>query len=302
MQSTDMNADDVRRLLLLQRTPLFANLGAGVLQGIAERAGDLTLSEGAPVGAPEGYFALVPTGTHASDLLAEFAPGLTEELAGSVGGMKPTAMASGPALIISTVDLVAAMEEEFSLYLAVIRALASSVVDAAMLGHGVFGEVGPMSHAPPQSLGLLDRVVCLRSTLAFGQGRVLSLVQLARQAAEIRADDGLELFRRRDAADRAILPVRGVLRGPNEGGTTVTLGRGSVLPLAETLARRGRWFTAVAEGAFVGLALPIERFLDVLEDQPELARELVRALAIEHLRLGAADVSRPYATGAQRCP
>ena len=45
------------------------------------------------------------------------------------------------------------------------------------------------------------------------------------------------------------------------------------------MARRPRWFTAIADGPVLALALPMERFLDTLEDQPDLAREVLRAFA-----------------------
>ncbi len=170
---------------------------------------------------------------------------------------------------VETGDLHAILEDEFSLFLAVARAVAGALVEATRAARGAsFGR--PEAAAPTEgNLELIERVLCLRSTLPFARHRVASLVQLARLASEVRADDGVELFRQSEAADGVLLPIEGVLRARIDGRDAFTLASGSVLPIVDAVTRQPRWFSATTAGPTRALVIPIERFVDVLEDQPE---------------------------------
>lgn len=287
MSSTDRGADIVRRLVSLERIPMFAQLSPAVLYGLAERATVGTVLAGAPLGGGSAL-TFVPLGAPATGragALDAHAPGLLEALAGEP---PPETLASGAStsiLRVETGDLHAILEDEFSLFLAVARAVAGALVEATRAARGAsFGR--PEAAAPTEgNLELIERVLCLRSTLPFARHRVASLVQLARLASEVRADDGVELFRQSEAADGVLLPIEGVLRARIDGRDAFTLASGSVLPIVDAVTRQPRWFSATTAGPTRALVIPIERFVDVLEDQPELARATLKSLSAECLRV-----------------
>lgn len=287
MSGADTGADVVRRLVLLERIPMLAELSPAVLYGLAERASGALVRQGDPLGGgPE--ITLVPLGaqvTHAPHALDAHALGLLEGLAGRPASGATESLADTAVVRVRLGDLHAVLEDEFSLFLAVASAVAGALIDAARAVNGArFGD--PALLVPGgASLELIERVVCLRSTLPFARDRVASLVQLARLASEVRTDDGIELFRQGEASDVVMLPIQGSLRARVDGRDAFTLAAGSVLPMIDVVSRQPRWFSASTVGAFRALVIPIERFLDVLEDQPELARATLRSLAEECLRV-----------------
>ena len=292
MPSPDAHVDVVRRLLELQRIPLFAELPPSVLIGLAEHAReqrllpDRRLASGLPAN-----LHLFPTGADCggandteSQSFVAYMPELVPWLAGAEFHASMRARGHAPALAIPTAQLALALEDEFGLYLAVARALARKVLAARPSdltpGVGVVGELA----LPREDLNLFDRVLLLRAMLPFAHTHVGALVQLARHAAELRANAGHELWREGDAPDSALFVVDGAVRARATGQDDVILGPGYVLGGFDALARAPRWFTAVADGPLTALVMPAERFFDVLEDQHELARDLLRDLARAVLR------------------
>lgn len=287
-RALDSNADVLRRLLLLQRLPLFAALSPGVLYDLAERCREGSVTAGQVITAPRGRLLFFPDGARrvsrggvvdGADLHAPYLPNLgphpmTDDV------MAPVA---GAVLEIETSSFLAAVDEDFSIFLAVASALAEASIAAVRsrrqsdLGAGlaVADETGSAGR-----LDLIERVLALREALPFGRERVLSLVQFARHATEVRADDGLELWRQGDLAENAFIVVQGRMRALIDGREAFCLVRGDVLSLSDVLTTRTRWYTSIAAGPLLALSIPAERFIDVLEDQPELSREVLRALAL----------------------
>jgi CRP-like cAMP-binding protein len=115
--------------------------------------------------------------------------------------------------------------------------------------------------------------------LPFARRHVGALLQLARHTVVLRAEPGQVLWREGDAADGALFLVRGSVDACVPAQEDPVLGPGCVLGGFDALAGVPRWFTALAREPLLALNLPVERFLDVLEDQHELARDLLRDLA-----------------------
>jgi CRP-like cAMP-binding protein len=132
---------------------------------------------------------------------------------------------------------------------------------------------------PSPPFDLAARVLVLRAAVPFAREHASSLFQVARQAAEIRADRGLELWRRGDASEHFLLVVSGSVRVRTSSRGELVAGPGSVLGAFDALAAQPRWFTALADEPLLALSLPIEPVLDVLEDEPLLARATLAALA-----------------------
>jgi hypothetical protein len=284
----DDSAAVLRRLVALQRIPLFADLAPSIVSTLAEHAGDRPVAAGEPLANEPGTIRFFPGGADAAGLprgtddLAAHAPELLPYLAGQALDGKVRARADGLAVHISAAHLASVLEDEFSLFLAITEALAADVVRLAnvpLVGSDRADDRNRADAEPAGRLDLTDRVLSLQSALPFAKAHVGSLVQLARHAAELRADAGMELWREGDASTFALVIVRGAVRARTVRGVEFPLGPGTLVGGPEALARAPRWFTAAADGALLALTLPLERFLDVLEDEPELARELLRSLA-----------------------
>jgi Cyclic nucleotide-binding domain len=283
------SVDVIRRLVALKRMPLLAGLGPSVLVGLAEHGRDRPFRAGAAMPLRTTHVHFLSARADCSCFapgergFAAYAPDLVPCLAGMGVDGEIRSRADGIVIEIAVSHLFAALEDDFSLYLAIARALADEAIRAAQSlrpGAVLMGRRSEIDIAgPPSSLDLVARVLHLRSALPFAHTRVGSLVQLARYAAELRATDGLVLWREGDRADNAVILLDGCVRAHIGGGEAFTLRPGSMLGGADALARRPRWFTAVADGPVLALSLPMERFLDTLEDQPGLAREVLRAFA-----------------------
>jgi hypothetical protein len=299
LHSHDTHADVVRRLVELRRIPLLADLSPTVLAGLAEHARDV------PVHAGEAFrsglpatLRLFPGGCQCSGLseipgdhsFVGYMPELASWLAGVSLDGEMRARTDGYALDIMPAHLAAILDDEFGLYLALARGLAAGILATRATAMSItLGAGAALDLAAPRgSFDLFDRVLFLRAMLPFAERRVGALVQLARHAAELRVDQGHELWREGDPAEGAVFVVRGVVRAQASAHEDVILGPGSVLGAFEALARAPRWFTATAVEPVLALVLGAERFFDVLEDRHELARDLLQDLGRAFLTARAA--------------
>jgi len=277
----------MRRLLVLQRIAFFSELAPPVLVSLAERAREVTVSRGqiAPPPSP-GAIRFFPDGTLYRGTagprgLAVLAPDLVPWLAGASSDGVVRARSDGSALEVPAADLSAALEDEFSLYLAVAGATAREIVETQTRATPASALATPTSAFERDSrpLTMTDRILFLRDALPFARAHVGALVQLARHATELRCGEGFELWQEGSPADNALFVLRGGVRAEIRGRNAFTLGPGTALGGLDVLARRPRWFTATAAAPMLALVLPVERFIDVLEDRHELARDVLGALA-----------------------
>lgn len=298
MATLDPHGVMTRRLLMLQRIAFLSQLAPVALLGLAEHARELSVSRDqiVPRPSPEAIL-FFPDGTRCESIAGTprgfglFAPDLVPWLADASFDGVVRARSAGWALQIPAASLSAALEDEFSLYLAIASATAREIIATqARTAHMPVSTIRPEPFEgdfPP--LSLTDRVLFLRDTLPFARDHVGALVQLARHATELRCKDGFELWREGSAADNALFILRGGVHARMSGHGAFTLGPGTALGGLDVLARSPRWFTATAAGPLLALVLPVERFIDVLEDRHPLARDVLRALA--RLLLSAWSVS-----------
>jgi hypothetical protein len=288
--SADARSEVVRRLVQLRRIPLLSQLPPGALVGLAEHARERSLRAAEVVQSRlPSVLHLFSTGVEGGELgaapelsLAEHCPELVPWLLGSPLEEPMRARAAGTVMTIETARLTAAMEDEFSLYLAIAGALAHAILAARPITLAIGVEVtgdAVAEAAPRNGFDLFERVRLVRAMLPFARRHVGALLQLARHTVELRAEPGQVLWREGDAADGALFLVRGTVEANVPAEEDAVLGPGCVLGGFDALARVPRWFTARAREPLLALNLPVERFLDVLEDQHELARDLLRDLA-----------------------
>ncbi|MEQ9081095.1 MAG: cyclic nucleotide-binding domain-containing protein [Sandaracinaceae bacterium] len=195
-------------------------------------------------------------------------------------------------------DLEELFEDRFPILLAVVRELARENVELRRrlppsAGFPTRSSAG--DQCPAQALDLVERIFFLRRTLAFGAGRIDSLAELAKGAEEIRAEPGRVVWKVGDRADDALAIVCGTLRCRTEDGLAFELGAGDLAGGLDALGQVPRWYSAEVGEGLVALSMGRDLTVDVWEDHPDLALEVLQAFAAGLLALleRAADAPPP---------
>jgi hypothetical protein len=280
-------ADVVRRLVALSRIPMLASVPAEVLARLVQSAEETTVREGALLPPAAGTVRFLPNGgaevgAPPRNGVARHVPELVPWLAGSEATADLAAIEPGAAIAIPRELLGVALGKDLALFRAVAAALASSIIEAQQhprVAQALLVAMERPLRDQDARVDLAGRVMILRAVVPFSRAYVGSLFQLARQAAEIRADHGLEIWRRGDASEHALVVMSGSVRLRTSGRIDLQAGPGTVLGAFDALAGQPRWYTAVAERPVVALSVSIESLIDVLEDEPVLSREVLAALA-----------------------
>ncbi|MCA9617514.1 MAG: cyclic nucleotide-binding domain-containing protein [Myxococcales bacterium] len=275
---------------MLQQIPILSALAPSVMARLAEHGREVAVRGGElcrPPQAeeirfyPDGASCTGASGERCTRGFEAFAPRLMPWLAGASFDREVRARRDGVAIDIATTHVTAALEDEFSLYIAIASATAREIIAAQGTTRHVGAPVPRLVTAAlaSESTSLVERVLFLYEMLPFARDHVGALVQLAQLGAELRADGGVELWREGDPADNALFLLHGQVRAQVAGRADAIFGPGSVLGGLDVVAAAPRWFTATAEDAVVAMAVPVEGFIDVLEDSHDLARNILQALA-----------------------
>jgi CRP-like cAMP-binding protein len=106
------------------------------------------------------------------------------------------------------------------------------------------------------------------------------LIQLARQAREVRHPAGAQLWSRGDSAGFSCVLIRGTVRcALDDQGRHFRCGPGYPLGNLESLAGEPRWYDAVSESPLVTLRSETDVMIDILEDHFEMAIGYLAELA-----------------------
>ncbi len=294
MLEADRGPGAMRRLLALMRLPFFTQLSPPTLARLANQSVERAVRAGEPVSPSDGRtIRIFPSGAElrartllaGSSRLPTHIPELIPWLAGSISVCEISPALDGVVFSIDVTDLTAALQDEFALYLAIAREIARDIDGTGMAsGTQDRDHAGrPMLLDPSLRLDLVSRVRFLRDALPLGRQYVDALFQIARHASELRAVHGDRLWTEGDPSDVALIPLRGAVSGVSRGGEVFTMRPGAPVGGLDVFARRTRGFTATAKGELVALSFPVERFIDVLEDHPDLALDVLRALSRQWL-------------------
>ncbi len=117
----------------------------------------------------------------------------------------------------------------------------------------------------------LERAIFIRTLFAgAAQGRAASL--LAAAVKDVRFPAGEVIYRRGESADHIFFVVSGTMSLHSPDSDPWTFGPQAVVGVLDAWMDRPRDRTAIAETDVVALALPMDDWLDVMEDDFELAR------------------------------
>jgi CRP-like cAMP-binding protein len=180
-------------------------------------------------------------------------------------------------LALPVEDLAELCEEHFGLLVVVMRAVAR----AALAKHRASLEPADREAepaAPSDELDLGGRVSFLAGSPTFAGVRVHTLGQLAQDARPFLLRSAERLWSVGDTPQAIVVVMRGSLRCRSDAGE-FTIGPRALAGLAEAVAASPRWYDAEADGEVRGLRLEVSAVFDAMEDDPDLAVDVLAALA-----------------------
>lgn len=270
-------------VLALKRIPALSRLEPELLGALAARTHVAHHRAGQPLpdGPPalhlvlEGGVRVASGGGPPREVAAGGFLGDLSVLGGDAPRLGAVARAATSTLSVDADDLLELCEEHFGLLHAVLRGVAGMGVEAGALPRGGSQRARPVSPGP---LDLAARIRALAASTLFASTRVHTLGQLAQDARTRRLDPGEVAWRCDDAAPGALVVVDGEL-ACSVGEAATRAGPGCVAGLHEALAETPRWYEARARAPVRALQLDAACVLDAMEDDPEMAVDLVATLA-----------------------
>jgi CRP-like cAMP-binding protein len=159
---------------------------------------------------------------------------------------------------------------------------------------------------PEHPLDLVEQLGWATQCSAFKRVNLAALSQLLRVHPEIRLKPGESFWKQDDPAEYFVLVVYGTIRCTSTYPyRNFVAGPGTTVGMEDTLIGERREFSATAESQAVLIRIDRQTYLDVLEDNFDLALLLLRFCATSILTTGrqlkktrkeAEDTSEPYLT------
>jgi CRP-like cAMP-binding protein len=289
------HVNHVERVLALRTFQAFHDLSPEALAVIAEHArprrfpaGALVLRPDRPVRALHFIvsgtvdFERVETGAHKL-LRARETIGELAALSDNPRGERAIALEDTVTLELDREDMEDVFEDNFPIFLAVLRTLAQSHIRVRqMLGPTAgFRLVEPTpSETWTRPLGLVQRIMLLRSTMNFARARIAALADVAQECQEVEFAQGESLWRAGDESTYALVIASGLVECVAQGGTQhFELGPASVVGGVDSIAGEPRWYDAATASPVLALRLDLQSMLDVVEDNMDMAVDMLRGFA-----------------------
>src|SRR5690606_35794840 len=146
-------------------------------------------------------------------------------------------------------------DDEFPVFVAVLRSLASTLLRGGMIALTPARRASQAFGDPNRPLDLVERVVLLRRTMDFAETAIGPLADLAEQASELSLPPGATLWQLGEPSDHFVIVVSGAVEARTESASLM-FGPGCLLGAIEALALARRTHTAVARGPLCALRIP----------------------------------------------
>ncbi len=290
----------VERLLALRSFPGFARVSSRELTGLAAYSCDRRLEAGEVLFRQGEQVARLVFVVHGEVEL--WRDGRLFRTLGSksvVGGLSGFAREAirydvvvsegGLGLEITLQDMHDIYEDNFHLLHAAVVALSGNMIGARRaLGTtaGFSNEIAEAGDLPTdRSLDLVEKLAALYRSMTFANAHLESLADLAREAVEVRAPAGTTLWVEGDPSGHMLVILGGVVECSTSDGQRFVLGPRDAVGTMEGTAGAPRWFSAVVQQDLVALRIDYETFFDVLEDNFEMAFDMLSTLAAGTLYL-----------------
>jgi len=295
------------RLVLLKALLMSGHPPAEALSALAHQAGELRLAAGARITATdsawerayvvvEGRVGLYQDG----QLLYSAGPtepfALLEMFARVQGGIEVRAEVETLALELRASTLLSVLEDHFIMTLDTVRILGRMLLTTPVWLSGsmairrfVVPEV-----VPAEGIDLVDRIRMLRASDVFARTRLDSIAEVADQFEEFRVGAGAVLWQEDEFSDWLMVLLDGRIASASKQGLRFEWSPGTVPGLIDALVAAPRWHDAIAATPVTGLRLSAERFLDAMEDDFEMATDVLASVAarVRQQRLALASTLR----------
>jgi CRP-like cAMP-binding protein len=298
----------VQRVLFLRKSRFTGTLPAGDLALIAEYLRERTFAPGEVLhteGEPVGALQFVAEG---SVLLRRGAAAVARAVRGAeLGGLEMVARAPGQFTAVAetetlTLELTAEtnaemLDDHFGIYHSVLRQTCREIIDAHRRmpreATRLMPPPLPVSAAPARELDLVERIFFLRQAPPFARSSINALAELSRSVAEVHFDPGTVLWSEGFSARGIFLVVSGQVRAASPRfGFELMVGAGQPLGILEAFAQIPRWYEAKVLEPTVVLTGDVETFVDVLEDNFEMAMDYLAVVARWMLALSRLRIAR----------
>jgi CRP-like cAMP-binding protein len=282
-----------QRLIILKTFPAYQKLPSEAVASIAEysrdrffRKGTFLHREGQPVSSIHFIVSGEVTTRKKGLLLRRFGPkavvGGLSMLAEDPNGLDAVAEVDTVTIEVAAEDHFEVFEENFPILKVVASAIAAQMIEARrqMPGAAGFGEPATEAPAvPDRPLDLVERMSFIRRTMTFAEAKIDAIVDLAREAKEVRLEPGALLWKEGVAGKHFYMVVNGFVECETAAGQKFRFGPGDTVGGVDAFADHKRWFTARTASPFVALRIERDGYLDVLEDHTEMALAFLRVMA-----------------------
>lgn len=287
----DAGAQIAERILELREVRVLRPLSALALIELAESI-DIETCEASAVLAEQGMcartIAWVLEGraewTREDEVIGVAGPGsaigLLPALAGLVAPCSAHAATPMRLARIGSDRLHDLLEDSFELAMSALGAIAADLRDGGRRTLGT--SAGVVRRPLPREIDFTERLVRLRMSGPFTRAPIRPLATLAQRSTTKTWPRGARLWERGDEARTAVVTLAGEVR---EGNTR--LGPSDTVGLLCALAARKRDVDAIVSSPVTGIELGVEALVDLLEDDDDLAIELLRTGADDLLALRA---------------
>ena len=283
----------VQRVLLLKKGHFTGNLPASdlglVVEYLRERtwaAGEVLLTEGEPVPAAhflaDGTVLLRRGGRDVARAEAGTELGGLEMLARAESALTAVAETEVRSLELSTESSAEMLDDHFGIFHRILQQNCRQIIALTRRIPDATSAMPPPRVVPPpaREMDLVERIFFLRQAPPFARSSINALAELSRAVTEVRFDPGTVLWSEGYSARGVFLVVSGrvVARSPRFG-FEMQVGAGQPLGILEAFAQVPRWYEATIVEPTVALSGDVETFVDVLEDNFEMAMDYLAVIA-----------------------
>lgn len=293
--STPESQTTVERMLTLRQFPGFDEADLSELAIVAENVIEETFEAGAEVITPGSWPALhlvlegklVGQTSHHTWSQHQVLHA-TEAMARRRTRETVVAELATRTLQLSASDFAEILEDNFGFLSNVRRSLARRLL-AVSVAQPLTTRIVEVE-APHDTLGMVDRLIMLRTLMPFARGRIEALAALAEASEEVRIPAQTQIGAAGGAATAVLVLLEGNASVARTGSTPLIVSTGHAIGALETLGEVPFTATIRTVSAVRALRCPGAALFDVLEDHTDLALGMIESLSGSVLDAGLVDV------------
>jgi CRP-like cAMP-binding protein len=286
----------LERALYMRSLAIFRDLGARELASCARltqeryiRRGEVLYDEGEPIRSLylliDGRVRLEHQSQRLRSLEASEDVGLVEFLAGQCHRLRAVADSNTVALLIDGAALMNLLEEHFSLFLQIRRALGSEILQRQRALASYRNDVKLSSVMPPAGNDLAEVLLALQRSAEFRHVGVALLAALTSEKSEMHLDPGACLWERDAEPEFLALIMAGTVRCLPEGAPEFSAAGGALIGVDAAFGDTPYAYRAEAQTPVIARRIDTQLLLGTAEDHFDLATRMLSYCASELLRL-----------------